>query len=133
MENTIDKTKLVKASDIADAVEAAAEETTKVIKKGRTKAVHEYTFADQTVNLNGYVCICTSTGNEKRFYHSYLANMIEKKYDNDFSLFEKTYISREGKGTINRVNKVKDVEVQITKLYNRIRQLKTARDSVEVN
>ena len=102
-------------------------------KKGRAKKVHNYQFSDQTVNLNGYVAVCTKTGNEKKFYHSYLANMIEKKFNNDFSLFENTYISREGKGIINRTNKVKDVEVQITKLYNRIRQLKASRDSVEVN
>ena len=102
-------------------------------KKGRAKKVHNYKFSDQTVNLNGYVAVCTKTGNEKRFYHSYLANMIEKKFNNDFSLFENTYISREGKGIINRVNKVKDVEVQITKLYNRIRQLKSLRDADKVN
>ena len=103
------------------------------IKNKRTKKVHNYSFDDKTVNLNGYVAVCTKTGNEKRFYHSYLANMIEKKFNNDFSLFEKTYISREGKGILNKVNKVKDVEVQITKLYNRIRTLKSLRDSVEVN
>ena len=102
-------------------------------KNKRTKKVHNYSFDDKTVNLNGYVAVCTKTGNEKRFYHSYLANMIEKKFNNDFSLFEKTYISREGKGILNKVNKVKDVEVQITKLYNRIRTLKSLRDSVEVN
>ena len=103
------------------------------IKNKRTKKVHNYSFNDKTVNLNGYVAVCTKTGNEKRFYHSYLANMIEKKFNNDFTLFENTYISREGKGILNKVNKVKDVEVQITKLYNRIRTLKSLRDSVEVN
>lgn len=102
-------------------------------KKGRAKKVHNYNFEDKTVNLNGYVAVCTKTGNEKRFYHSYLANMIEKKFDNNFSLFEKTYISREGKGIINKANKVKDVEKQITKLYNRIRQLKSLRDADKVN
>ena len=102
-------------------------------KKGRAKKVHNYQFSDQTVNLNGYVAVCTKTGNEKRFYHSYLANMIEKKFNNDFSLFENTYISREGKGIINKANKVKDVEEQITKLYNRIRQLKSLRDADKVN
>ena len=101
-------------------------------KKSRKK-IHNYKFSDQTVDLNGYVAVCTKTGNEKRFYHSYLANMIEKKFNNDFSLFEQTYISREGKGIINKVNKVKDVEKQITKLYNRIRQLKSLRDADKVN
>ena len=54
-------------------------------KKGRAKKVHNYKFSDQTVNLNGYVAVCTKTGNEKRFYHSYLANMIVKKFDNNNS------------------------------------------------
>ena len=103
------------------------------IKKSR-KSVHNYTLECGTeVNLNGYNAKCTITGNYKRFYHSYLANMIEKKFNNNFSLFEKTYVSREGKGIINKANKVKDVEVQITNLYNRIRQLKSKRDAAEVN
>ena len=55
----------------------------KTVKKSR-KAIHNYTFEDQTINLNGYVARCTVTGNEKRFYHSYLANMIQKKFDNNF-------------------------------------------------
>lgn len=106
-------------------------------KKSRKK-VHNYLFDNENdckveVNLNGYVAVCTVTGNEKKFYHSYLANMIEKKYDNNIDTFEQTYISREGKGIINKANKVKDVEKQITKLYNRIRQLKSLRDAAEVN
>ena len=39
----------------------------KEVKKGRVKKVHNYKFEDQTINLNGYVCICNSTGKEKRF------------------------------------------------------------------
>jgi uncharacterized protein (UPF0333 family) len=125
MENTIDQTKLVKASDIADAVEAAAEETTKVIKKGRTKAVHEYTFADQTVNLNGYIATCNRTGNEKKFYHSYLANLIVKKYANSFTHFEDTYVSREGKGLDRAVDQVANIEAQINRYQDRIDSLRS--------
>ena len=103
-------------------------------KKSR-KAVQNYTFNCGTeVDLNNYTTICTETGNEKKFYHSYLANMIEKKFNNDFTLFESTYISREGKGILNKTNKAKNVEEQINKLYNRIRELKAARDgAVAVN
>ena len=98
-------------------------------KKSR-KAIVNYNFADQTVNLNGYVATCTVTGNEKRFYHSYLANMIEKKFNNNFAHFEATYVSREGKSIGVSVRKVEQVEDRISKLYNKIRELKTLRDSI---
>lgn len=103
----------------------------KKVKKGRSKKVHNYDFADQTVNLNGYVAICTITGNEKRFYHSYLANMIATKYDNNFSHFVNTYISREGKSLSVNVNKVNQVEDRISKLYHKIRSLKALRDELK--
>jgi len=105
----------------------------KEIKKGRSKKVHNYTFSDQTVNLNGYVAICTITGNEKRFYHSYLANMIVKKFNNNFSNFENTYISREGKSTFVNQNKVNQIEDRISKLYTKITQLKSLRDELVVS
>ena len=102
----------------------------KVVKKSR-KLVHNYTFdCGSVVDLNSYTAICTQTGNEKKFYHSYLANMIMKKFNNDFKLFENTYISREGKGILNEVNKVKDLEVKISKLYTKIRALKVKRDQL---
>ena len=99
-------------------------------KKGRSKKVHNYTFSDQTVNLNGYVAICTITGSEKRFYHSYLANMIVKKFNNNFSTFESTYISREGKSTFVNQNKVNQIENRISKLYTKIAELKAVRDEL---
>ena len=101
------------AVNVADAVQAAAEETKEVIKKGRTRKVHEYTFSDQTVNLNGYVAVCNRTGNEKRFYHSYLANLIVKKYCNSFAYFEDNYVSREGKGIDRAVNQVEKIDSYI--------------------
>ena len=75
--------------------------------KSRRKA-HNYTFGNKTVNLNGYVAKCNVTGEEKRFYHSYLANMIETKFDNDFDLFED----------------------RISALYVKIRELKAQRDEL---
>ena len=104
----------------------------KEIKKGRSKKVHNYTFSDQTINLNGYVAICNVTNNEKRFYHSYLANMIVKKFNNNFSTFESTYISREGKSTFVNQNKVTQIENRIDKLYTKIAELKVIRDEISV-
>jgi uncharacterized protein (DUF608 family) len=109
----------------ADAVQAAAEETKEVIKKGRTKAVHEYTFSDQTINLNGYVATCNRTGNEKKFYHSYLANLIVKKYCNSFAYFEDNYVSREGKGLDRAVDQVAKIEEQIKRYQDRIDSLRS--------
>ena len=113
------------AVNAADAVQAAAEETQKVIKKGRTKAVHEYTFSDQTINLNGYVATCNRTGNEKKFYHSYLANLIVKKYCNSFAYFEDNYVSREGKGLDRAVDQVAKIEEQIKRYQDRIDSLRS--------
>ena len=102
----------------------------KSVKKSR-KLVHNYTFdCGSVVDLNSYVAICTQTGNEKKFYHSYLANMIEKKYNNDFIFFTQTYISREGKGILNESNKVDVLEEKISKLYTKIRSLKAKRDDL---
>lgn len=112
------------AVNAADAVQAAAEETQKVIKKGRTRKVHEYTFSDQTVNLNGYVAVCNRTGNEKRFYHSYLSNLIVKKYCNSFAYFEDNYVSREGKGIDRAVDQVEKIENQIARYELRIAALR---------
>jgi hypothetical protein len=108
------------------------EKNSKNTKKGRSKKVHNYTFSDQTVNLNGYVAICTITGNEKRFYHSYLAGMIVKRFNNNFSTFEATYVSREGKAGNVTQNRISKVEERITKLYNKISELKAVRDELQV-
>jgi|TARA_R110002051_G_scaffold241639_2_gene301972 hypothetical protein len=91
-------------------------------KKSR-KAIHTYKFEDQSVNLNGYVAICSLTGNEKRFYHSYLANMIEKKYNNNFAAFEADYVSREGRGQIRAADQVGELRAQIERAVARVATL----------
>ncbi len=107
---------------------------TTTTKKSR-KAIHNYTFECGTeVNLNGYSAVCTVTGNSKSFYHSYLANLIETKYDNDFSKFEATYVSREGLSVGAEARKIGSIEDKINNLYNKIRELKSKRDElVEVS
>ena len=106
---------------------------TTTTKKSR-KAIHNYTFGQTTINLNGYSAICTVTGNSKSFYHSYLANLIETKYDNDFSKFEATYVSREGLSVGAEARKIGSIEDRISNLYNKIKELKSKRDElVEVS
>ena len=97
--------------------------------KSRRKA-HNYNFGDKTVNLNGYVAKCNVTGDEKRFYHGYLANMIETKFNNDFDLFESTYVSRAGKSINSAVTKAAQLEDRISGLYAKIRDLKAKRDEL---
>ena len=106
----------------------------KVVKKSR-KAIHNYIFDNENdckveIDLNNYVAICTVTGNEKRFYHSYLANMIEKKFDNNIDTFEQTYVSREGQSGQVNTRKVAQLEERISKLYTTIRELKAKRDTI---
>ena len=102
----------------------------KEVKKSR-KAIHNYQFEDKKINLNGYVAICNLTGNEKRFYHSYLANMIEKKFDNNFSKFESEYVSREGRGQIRAAGRVDELKAQIERAANRLETLRNKLVAVE--
>ena len=94
------------------------------IKKSR-RAIHNYSFEDKTVNLNGYSATCTVTGTSKKFYHSYLANLITKKYANNFAHFEDTYVSREGKGLDRAVDQVAKIEAQINRYQSRIDELRS--------
>ena len=106
----------------------------KKIKKSR-KAIKNYTFNSSEglveIDLNNFTAICTVTGNEKKFYHSYLANLIATKYDNNITTFNNTYVSREGKKGQNETKKLDNVKLRISKLYNQIRELKKVRDELQ--
>jgi len=104
------------------------------IKKSR-KAIQNYTLnsseGDVVIDLNNFTAICSKTGNSKKFYHSYLANLIATKYDNNITTFNETYVSREGKKDQNETKKLDNVKVRIDKLYNQIRELKVIRDELK--
>jgi hypothetical protein len=104
------------------------------IKKSR-KAIKNYTFnsseGEVEIDLNNFTAVCTETGNEKKFYHSYLANLIVTKYDNNITTFTTTYVSREGKKGQNETKKLDNVKLRIEKLYNQIRELKKVRDELQ--
>ena len=103
----------------------------KTVKKSRKK-VHNYKFdCGSEIDLNNYSATCTQTNNKKKFYHSYLANMIKKKFNNNFQFFVDNYVSREGKSELVNLNKVKKVEERISNLYTKIRELKVLRDQLE--
>ena len=103
------------------------------IKKSR-KAIHNYTFnsseGEVQIDLNNFTAVCTVSGNQKKFYHSYLANLIATKYDNNITTFNNTYISREGKSSFVNQNKVNQIESRISKLYTKIAELKAVRDEL---
>ena len=103
------------------------------IKKSR-KATHFYNFNSSAgavdIDLNNYVATCTITGNEKKFYHSYLANLIQTKYDNCISTFEDTYVSREGASVGSADRKAAALESRIDKMYEKIQALKAQRDEL---
>ena len=106
----------------------------KNIKKSR-KAVQNYTLnsdeGEVQIDLNNFTAVCSVTGNPKQFYHSYLANLIATKYDNNITTFTTTYISREGKASTSGEKKVEVLEERISKLYQKIRELKTSRNQLQ--
>ena len=99
----------------------------KKIKKSR-KAVHLYTFnssaGEVKIDLNNYIATCSVTGEPKKFYHSYLANLISTKYDNNISTFEDTYVSRAGKSAQIPTKKANELQSRIDRMYAQIKQLK---------
>ena len=99
----------------------------KKIKKSR-KAVQLYTFnssaGEVKIDLNNYVATCSVTGEPKKFYHAYLANLISTKYDNNITTFEDTYVSRSGKSAQIPTKKANELQVRIDRMYAQIKQLK---------
>ena len=103
-------------------------------KKKSRKAVHLYTFnssaGEVKIDLNNYTARCTITGAPKKFYHVYLANLINTKYDGNISTFEGTYVSRAGRSAEIPGKKAKELDNRIGRLYAQIRTLKAKRDEL---
>ena len=96
-------------------------------KKSR-KAVQLYTFnssvGEVKIDLNNYVATCSKTGQPKRFYHVYLANLINTKYDGNISTFEDTYVSRAGRSAEVPTKKANALQARIDRMYDQIKLLK---------
>ena len=96
-------------------------------KKTR-KAVQLYTFnssaGEVKIDLNNYVATCSVTGQAKKFYHAYLANLIASKYDNNISTFEDRYVSRAGRSAAIPAKKANALQARIDRMYDQIRTLK---------
>ena len=99
----------------------------KKIKKSR-KAVQLYTFnssaGEVKIDLNNYTARCTITGAPKKFYHVYLANLINTKYDGNISTFEDTYVSRAGRSAEIPGKKANELQARIDRMYAQIKLLK---------
>lgn len=99
----------------------------KKIKKTR-KAVHLYTFnssaGEVKIDLNNYTARCSATGEPKKFYHSYLANLINTKYAGNISTFEDTYVSRAARSAEIPGKKADALQARIDRMYDQIKQLK---------
>ena len=50
---------------------------------------------DVQIDLNNYKVQCVKTGKSKSFYHKYLFNLINRKYNGNIDTFRTTYVSRE--------------------------------------
>lgn len=97
-------------------------------KKKTRKAVQLYTFnssaGEVKIDLNNYVATCSVTGQPKKFYHAYLANLIATKYDNNISTFEDTYVSRAGRSAEIPTKKANELQARIDRMYDQIKLLK---------
>ena len=105
------------------------------MSKKNNKAKQFYTLKNQDgrdvqIDLNNYKVTCTVTGKSKKFYHVYLAGLIERDYDNNIDLFRTSYVSREAKKGQAEARKLEQVKAKITRLYDQIRTLKTVRDEL---
>lgn len=98
-------------------------------KKSR-KATHFYTFnssmGEVRIDLNNYTVKCSKSGNVKKFYHKYLANMIRTKFNNCISTFEDTYVSREA-GPSKNERRAEQIQDRINRLMYQIKELKAAK------
>ena len=89
-----------------------------------------YNFINQNgdpvqINLNGYTARCTITGDEKRFHHSYLARLIQDKYDNNIDVFEQNYVSRAGRGELRQAERQQQIQDRIVQLAEQIKELQS--------
>ena len=96
-------------------------------KKTRRAKVF-YTLKDKNLNdvqidLNNYRVICNKTNKSKSFYHKYLFNLINRKYNSNIDLFREGYVSREAAPDKNQ-RRVKQLVERIQKLSVQLSNLK---------
>ena len=95
--------------------------------KNSRKAKQYYTLKDKNLNdvqidLNNYRVICNKTGARKSFYHKYLHNMIQNKFNGNIDLFREGYVSRQA-GPSKKDRQVAQLQAQIERARARLNQL----------
>ena len=75
------------------------------------------------IDLNNYKVTCTKTGKRKSFYHKYLHNLIQSKYNGNIDLFRDTYVSREAAPS-REERKVQQIQDRIDRYFKQISNLK---------
>ena len=85
---------------------------------------------DVNIDLNNYRVICNKTGKAKQFYHKYLFNLIQRKYEGNIDRFRTEYVSREAAPSSNERKKARLVE-RIQKLSVQLSNLKGELAEVE--
>ena len=101
--------------------------------KSRKAKVH-YTLQDAygkdvNIDLNNYNVVCTKTGKPKSFYHKYLYNLIQRKYEGNIDRFRTEYVSREAAPSGNE-RKAQQINDRIQRLMSTIADLEVKRDDL---
>lgn len=101
--------------------------------KSRKAKVH-YTLQDAygkdvSIDLNNYNVVCTKTGKPKSFYHKYLYNLIQRKYEGNIDRFRTEYVSREAAPSGNE-RKAQQINDRIQRLMSTIADLEVKRDDL---
>ena len=108
------------------------------MKKSR-KAKAFYTLKDKNLNdvqidLNNYRVICNKTGKRKSFYHKYLHNMIQNKFNGNIDLFREGYVSREAAPGKNQrraeaiIRRIQRLSVQLSNLKGELAEVQSGQE-----
>ena len=84
---------------------------------------------DVNIDLNNYNVVCTKTGKPKSFYHKYLYNLIQRKYEGNIDRFRTEYVSREAAPSGNE-RKAQQINDRIQRLMSTIADLEVKRDDL---
>ena len=86
---------------------------------------------DVNIDLNNYKVICNKTGKRKSFYHKYLFNLIQRKYEGNIDRFRAEYVSREAAPDRNErraaqiIERIQRLSVQLSNLKGELAEVES--------
>ena len=106
--------------------------------KSRKAKVH-YTLQDAygkdvSIDLNNYNVVCTKTGKPKSFYHKYLYNLIQRKYEGNIDRFRTEYVSREAAPSKHErrknqlIARIQKLSVQLSNLRGELAEVESGKE-----